>query len=173
MWNWDHKIQSLKPLQPSGSPFDGPSRHGDLFQFLGSHFFFNVPIFFISGLRMHEMSMQPPSYVDRLITCDNTTNTNESQATLSVKLVLFQNNFPPSFKCIISTNQLHSVNYANMCFLGPHSAGKGPQFTKNWVSLGPHFGSDSAEIHNSTISKILLQRSGNFLQSSTQQSQSS
>ena len=122
---------------------------------------------------MHEMSMQPPSYVDRLITCDNTTNTNESQATLSVKLVLFQNNFPPSFKCIISTNQLHSVNYANMCFLGPHSAGKGPQFTKNWVSLGPHFDSDSAEIHNSTISIILLQRSGNFLQSSTQQSQSS
>ena len=35
------------PLLPSGSPFEGPGPHGDLFQFLGPHFCSNVPIFSI------------------------------------------------------------------------------------------------------------------------------
>ena len=43
------------------------------------------PFFFISGLKTHEKSMQPLYNVDNLITCDSTTTTNESHASLSVK----------------------------------------------------------------------------------------
>ena len=48
------------------------------------------PIFFISGFRMREKSMQPlhKYNVENLITCDSTTTTNESHASLSVKSVL-------------------------------------------------------------------------------------
>ena len=48
-------------LLPRGSPFGDPGPHGDLFQILGPHFFFKVPIFSILGLRTREKSVQPPS----------------------------------------------------------------------------------------------------------------
>ena len=53
------------PLLPRGSPFGDPGPHGDLFQIW-------VPIFSILSLRTREKSVQPPSSVDHLITCDNT-----------------------------------------------------------------------------------------------------
>ena len=59
--------------------------------------FFKVPIFLISRLRTHEKSMQPLSKVNNLITCDNTTSTNESHASLSV---LVKINFPPRLKVV-------------------------------------------------------------------------
>ena len=49
-----HQCETEKPeivkciaLLPSGSPFEGPGPHGDLFQFLGPHFLSKVPIFSI------------------------------------------------------------------------------------------------------------------------------
>ena len=85
----------LRDRVPMGTFFSFWVPNGD------SPFFFKVPIFFISCLRTREKSMQPLSNVGNLITCDNTTTTNESHASLSVKSV--QQFFPP-FKGFISTN---------------------------------------------------------------------
>ena len=74
----DHMGPHLRDWAPIGSPF--------LFQ--GTHFL-------IYGIGTREKSMQPLSNGDHLITCDNTTSTNESHASLSVKSVLLQNDPPP------------------------------------------------------------------------------
>ena len=55
------------PLLPRGSPFGDLAPHGDLFQILGPHLFFKVPIFSILSLRAREKSVQPPSNDDHLI----------------------------------------------------------------------------------------------------------
>ena len=57
----EDKLPRTSALLPRGSPF------GDLFQILGPHLFFKVPIFTISSLRAREKSVQPPSNDDHLI----------------------------------------------------------------------------------------------------------
>ena len=57
---------------PTQVPIWGPRSPWRPFSDFESPFFFKVPIFSILVIRTHEKSVQPPSNVDHVITCDNT-----------------------------------------------------------------------------------------------------
>ena len=84
--NFHEKLYGLNALLPNGSPFGDLGPHGDLFQSLGPHRVPLGPHFLFLSFRTREKSVQPPSYVDFLITCKNTNYFYESHASLSVKV---------------------------------------------------------------------------------------
>ena len=89
------------PFSVFGSPL-GPHRVP-----VGPHFLF-------LSFRTREKSVQPPSNVDYLITCDNTTRFNESHASLSVKVssILFCRFLDPDH-----TSQIPQVSLPNSFLL--------------------------------------------------------
>ena len=84
--------------------------------------------------------MKPPSSVDHLITCDNTTSTYESHASMSV---LVKNNFPLFKKALF-----HRISFLDQfckhALLGSPFCWRGflfgSHFTENWVPIGSPFG---------------------------------
>ena len=108
---------------------------------MGTFFSFWVPIrsplgpirspFSILGLRTREKSVQPPSNIDYLITCDNT---EFIQYKWHKHCALNDEHLCEYFfkQIFISTNYLVSVNFSNIRFLGPHFCCRGSP-------LGPHF----------------------------------
>ena len=57
-------------------------------------------------------------------------------------------------------NYLVSLNFANICFLGPHSAAEGPHLVpislKIGSPLGPHFDKLGSQWHVATVKKHIL-----------------
>ena len=48
---------------------------------------------------------------------------------------------------------LASINFANICFLGPHSAAEGPHLVPISLKLGPHFDKLGFQWHVATVRK--------------------
>ena len=123
---------------------------------IGSPFLFQGPHFLYLGLRDACKFNGDSISSQCLINCDNT---NESHACLSVKSVLLQYIPPPPFKGFISMNYLVSLNFANICFLGPHSAAEGPHLVpislKIGSPLGPHFVKLGSRWHVATVQQAI------------------
>ena len=130
--------------------------HGDPFQLLGPYWVpISVPRSPFSLFRAYRdaCKFNGDSISSQcLINCDNT---NESHACLSVKSVLLQYPPPPPFKGFISMNYLVSLNFANICFLGPHSAAEGPHLVpislKIGSPMGPLFDNLGSQWHVATV----------------------
>ena len=120
-------VATWVPIWGTRSPWGPYSVFGSPFLFQGPHC---LNLMLKNAWKVHAL---PLSIVDNKITCDNT---HESHANLSVTSVLFQNNVFPPFEGIISINYLVSINFANMRFLGPHSAGEGPHLVPISLKIG-------------------------------------
>ena len=99
------------PIWGPGSPWGPFSVFGSP---LGPHRVPLGPHFLFLSFRTREKSVQPPSNVDYLITCDNTTRFNESHASLSVKVssILFCRFLDPDH-----TSQIPQVSLPNSFLL--------------------------------------------------------